>query len=72
MHNTKQNSADFVKKYPTTVPCKLAIYRGVKNFKCLATDSVVSTWCLLTDKRMLHHIKKCRDAEGKRQLGDDT
>jgi len=37
-----------------------------------ACACTVSAWCLLTDERMPHHIKKCTDAEGKRQLGDDT
>lgn len=72
MHNSKQNSADFVKNIPQQCHVNYQHTEEQKNFKYIATDCVVSAWRLLTDKRMLHRTKKCTDAEGKRQLGDDT
>lgn len=53
------------------MPYKLPTYRRVEKFRYIATDCVVSAWRLLTDKKMLHHIKKCTEAKGKWQLGDD-
>jgi hypothetical protein len=61
-----------LKKYHTTVSYKLPTYRRVEKFHYIATDCVVSASHLLTDKKMLHHIKKCSEAKGKWQLGDDT